>query len=248
MSDVQNSFADIPVSFLSDDAVINDLLYSFIIALLFYVVLCGIASLNVSFWDYVAISRMCTFIRYAIVIEDICLFILLYYTLTLGSPIGEISSVWIITARTSWIFSSIRPVAGLILISFGFVSGMHGGARMICAFGCILQMISDAVSIVATNSYYLQVSNQKIAAPKTQYSLGQMQFYMYRDIVSFSLSVLILLISIHLIVALGLGTNNRYPYYILSGGDNDRCEIMRKQVRLRKSGKEDIESTKINIS
>mmetsp|Transcript_24809 Transcript_24809/g.22530 ORF Transcript_24809/g.22530 Transcript_24809/m.22530 type:complete len:251 (+) Transcript_24809:11-763(+) len=220
--------------------------YSFIVSVGIYVILLFLPAIRSkkSFWDTIAAKKVIFILRIVVSLELLSLIILLIFTIFYGSPLALHYS-WVLSNGVSWLYSYPRPITGIISIGCGLISDMHFGLRYICILGCILQFISDSVSATQVYNYYIQVLSNK--ASGGQYNENSLYAYFIRDILSFGLSFLILLLSIHFLILTGLYGKPLITYSSIHGGDFDRCEVMRTQRKMRKYGEKIVDIEKNDI-
>lgn len=97
--------------------------------------------------------------------------------------------------------------------------------------GCLLEIVCGSISSFQVYDYFKQSTN--LSAPTGLYTSELLYYFYVRDIISFGLSWLLLLNLCYLASILGLYGDQAISYALISGGDIDRNEIMRRQRDIR---------------
>lgn len=220
-----NSLLEI-VTANSPDSILK-LKYSFILSCILFIILSPLYKSRKSWFDAVAANKMITILRIFIFLELFNLLLLLYYTISLGSPLKLHEFTSYGKGNGSFIYGYSRPICGIILISFGTIGDMHAFARILCIIGLIIEIFGDAISAYQIEQYIKQTI--QLSAPTGLYSLIDLNIYYYRDIISFGICTYLLLLKLLFTCTVGIFNPVFIPYQLIVGGDFDRCEVMRKQ-------------------
>lgn len=234
IEDYKNGIANVPYSYKSDNTVLVHLTKSFILASIIFGVIVILFSIKKrSYFNSNSARTIIKFIRIYIGTEIILLFFLLYNKLFYGSPILHIHALsnFGYKINDSYIYGIWRPLAGIFLISFGFVGDMHYIPRLLCILGCLVEVICDSFSSFQIDDIIFQKLNRNY--PTGEYSYNKLLYYYWRDIGSFGLSFCILMLMCYFSVLLGCYGKPMISYQSIEGGDIDRCKTMREQRRIR---------------
>lgn len=210
---------------------IGDLSWSFVIAMSLLFLLAPLYRSKKSFFDHIAARHVLAVLRCFLVAELILNCLLLYMYTYKGEPI-VLHAVTDYGNGTSWIYGAGRPVCGMILVTFGIVGDMHPMARYVCLFGSMLQVATDAISAIQIRDLLSQIYHFHVA--QTNYSSSWLNAYYWRDLVSFGICIYIFCLCAHFSSLAGW-CSPLISYRVISGGDMDRCQVMResREYRLR---------------
>jgi hypothetical protein len=226
-----NGFGTIDVSFNSKVVSLNDIRNSILVGFGIFVFSLPFCRSRKSFFDIIAAKKVLSVVRYVAILEALWLLPLLYCVIDFGSPI-LINPYTAYGNGNSWIYGFGRPCLGIVLIFFGIVAGMHPAPRVMCILGCAQAIIFDSFSAFQIGSYYTQI--QQNSAPQAgKYSKIELLYYYYRDVSSIAISSYLLMMTLFLTLILGC-YQSLIPFRILDGGDLDRCEVMRRQMKVRR--------------
>lgn len=212
-------------------AAIGDLSWSFVAAMVALLLLAPLYRSKKSFFDHIAARHVLAVLRSFLVAELLLNCLLLYMYTYKGEPI-VLHAVTDYGNGTSWIYGAGRPVCGMILITFGLVADMHPLARFVCLFGAMLQVATDAISAIQIRDLLSQIHNFHVA--QTNYSSQWLNAYLWRDLVSFGVCICIFCLCAHFSSIAGWWTP-LIGYRVISGGDMDRCQVMRESREHRLS-------------
>ena len=177
-------------------------------------------------WDAVAASNMIGFMRFFIYIEVLAGLVLLYFAISMGSPL-TLHQYTSYGNGDSWIYGLGRPLFGIFAIGVGSMGDMHPFPRLICLVATLVQIVMDGLSAFQIGELIVQVDT--LSAPTGLYSPFALQIYYYRDIASFGVNVYVLLLNLLFICVVGISNPPFITYQLIAGGDFDRCEVMRHQ-------------------
>ena len=200
----------------------------FVAALIAFVVILAMSRSRKSWWDALAARKVAFTLKATIVAELFVLLPLIYCVVSLGSPIPITSK----DINYHWMYNYGRPVSGIGLLSFGMFGDMHAVARWICIVGCIIQATSDAYSAVQVYHYMEQVDENH--APNGEYSSRTLSWYYWRDIGSFGLCILLLMVCLHLSTIVGWCQPQLISYPAIVGGEGDRTSVFQEQRASRR--------------
>jgi hypothetical protein len=205
---------------------IGDLSITFIISMGILLALSPFYKSKKSFFDALAARKVIFILRILIILEMIMNCILLYMYTYKGEPILSIHALSVYSnENSSWIYGFGRPICGLIFISMGTVSDMHATARLLCMAGCFEQIACDAISAIQIQDLLFQITY--FSVQPTNYSVYWLHVYYYRDIISFGVSLYILMMCVYFTSIVGWYEPQYISYRVVSGGDVDRCQVMR---------------------
>lgn len=214
------------VSATEPEAVLR-LKYAFVLACGAFVLFSPLYRSRKSWFDAIAANRQITVLRVLIALEVLSCLLLLYYSMSLGSPLALHEFTSFGDGKGSWLYGYGRPLAGIFLIGVGMMGDMHPAPRLVCVFGTLLELFGDAFSAYQVQEYIVQTN--ELAAPTGAYSSLDLKIYYFRDIVSFGLCSWILLLKLLFICTAGVCNPPFLSYQVIAGGDFDRCEVMRRQ-------------------
>jgi hypothetical protein len=240
----KNGIANVPNTYTSDNIVLIHLTKSFILASIIFGAIVILFSINIkkrSYFNSNSAKTIIKFIRIYIGTEIILLFFLLYNRIFYGSPILYINAISNFGGKSndSYIYGLWRPLVGLFLISFGLIGDMHYIPRLLCIFGCLIQVIGDSFSSFQIDDLIFQKMHRNY--PTGDYSYNKLLYYYWRDIGSFGLSFCILMLMCYFSILLGWYGKPYISYQNIEGGDIDRSKTMREQRRIRNRSLNDIE-------
>lgn len=205
------------------------LIVSFFLSLSLYVFVILYSLNNNTLTDKNSIRIVIFYLRLSVSIEILTLLFLTIVIATLGNPLSSGNNYsWIISPGVSWIYYYFRPITGVLLIGLGLFANVHLFFRLVTCAGCILEIITDCISANEVYVYYRTVTLN--LAPQLNYSASELFVYVIRDYVSFGLSFLIFMLTLHLSVCILLNPSSvsvamKYSY--------DRNEVMQIQRRKR---------------
>lgn len=181
-----------------------------------------------SWFDAIAANKMISVLRILIFFEVLASLLLLYFSISLGSPLAlhELTSYG--AGNGSWLYGWGRPLTGIFIVGMGTMGDMHPLPRLACLLGVFMGMVGDALSAYQIQDY-IQQTNQLGAPLEGQYSMIALVIYYYRDLVSFGLCVWIMLLNCLFICTVGICNPPFFQYQVIAGGDFDRCEVMRRE-------------------
>mmetsp|Transcript_11216 Transcript_11216/g.10824 ORF Transcript_11216/g.10824 Transcript_11216/m.10824 type:complete len:252 (-) Transcript_11216:1207-1962(-) len=229
MSD--NGFGTIDIAFNSSVVSLNDIRNSVLVGFGIFIFSLPFLRSRKSFFDIIAAKKVLRVVRYAVILEALWLLPLLFCVIEFGSPI-LIDPFTAYGDGNSWIYGFGRPCLGVVLIFFGIVAGMHPAPRIMCILGCAQAIVFDSFSALQVGDYFNQIQ-QHSAPPAGKYSKLELLYYYYRDVSSIAISSYLLMMTLFLSLILGC-YQSLIPYQILDGGDLDRCEVMRRQMQIRR--------------
>jgi hypothetical protein len=206
----------------------------FLLACACFVFLCPFYRSRKSWFDAIAANRQITVLRILITLEVLASLLLLYFSMSLGSPLAlhELTSYG--SGNGSWLYGWGRPLAGIFLVGVGTMGDMHPLPRLACVLGVLMGVVGAALSAYQIQDYIRQ-TNQLGAPLEGQYSELALNIYYYRDLVSFGLCVWILLLNGLFICTVGVCNPPFLRYQVIAGGDFDRCEVMRRERAAEKA-------------
>ena len=108
---------------------------------------------------------------------------------------------------------------------------MHSFSRYFCLLGSFTQGIIDAMSSFIVSNYLIQVKQN--SAPTELYSIQLLNFYYWRDIISFGFCIWIILTCLHLCCIIGFLQPQLISYPQITGGEIDRPNVFQKQRKIR---------------
>ena len=206
----------------------QNLIRCFIAALIAYLVIFALSKSRKSWWDALAARKVAFTLKILVLIEMFVILPLIYCVVSLGSPIPLYSKDY----NYVWIYSYGRPVSGIILISMGLFSDMHALARWFCILGTIIQAGADGYSSVQVYNYLEQVHENN--APNGEYTTETLTRYYWRDVGSFGIFVMLLLMCLHLSNIVGWCHPQWIGYTAIVGGDVDRSSVFHEQRSKRR--------------
>jgi hypothetical protein len=202
--------------------------WSFIAALVGYIIIFAFSRSRKSWWDAIAARKVSFTLKMFLILELFVILPLIYCVISLGSPVPLTSK----DMNYSWVYSFGRPVCGIIMLSLGMFSDMHALARWICIVGTIVQAAGDGYSAVKVYDYLDQVHENN--APNGEYTTETLTWYYWRDVASFALCVLLLLLCLHLSTIVGWCHPQLIFYAHIVGGEVDRTSVFEEQRGLRR--------------
>lgn len=202
-----------------------------------FVLFCPFYRSRKSWFDAIAANKMITILRILISVEVLACLLLLYFSMSLGSPLAlhELTSFG--NGNGSWLYGWGRPLAGIFLIGVGTMGDMHPLPRLTCVLGVFMEMVGDMLSAYQIGDY-IQQTNALGAPLEGQYSKLALVIYYYRDLISFGLCVWIMLLNFLFIITVGVCNPPFFRYQVIAGGDFDRCEVMRRERAAEKAHQE----------
>lgn len=201
---------------------------SFVVALIVFVVLLPFCRSRKSWWDAIAARKVTFVLKVFIVCELFAILPLIYCVVMYGSPITLKSH----ETDYYWTFGYGRPVFGIVMLSLGLFAEMHAVMRWMCKAGCVAQATFDFLSAFLVYDYIHQVNHYN--ASTGSYSLQLLNYYFWRDVGSFGLSVLILLLALHLSNIVGLCQPQLISFQAIVGGDFDRLAVLNREREKRR--------------
>ena len=214
----------LPEALSSYQITLVDLKFSFIVGLAVFLIFSPLYGSRKSFFDAIAARNVVTFARFFVFAEILLLLILFYFYFEHGSPLKL--HQWLGYGNgDSWLYTYGRPTGGLVFISMGMLAEVHPLNRILCIIGCCGQMFGDALSAYQVNDYINQVASNH--APNNNYTRNEMLAYYWRDIVSFGVCTMLLLLVGLLTVILGCCEPQLIHPSLVSGNDLDRYAAMR---------------------
>lgn len=226
MSSETNFIKEINPAVESEITSVRDLKYAILLAFGCFVILFPFYRSRKSMWDAVAASNIIGFLRIFIYIEVLAGLLLLYFTISMGSPL-TLHQFTSYGNGDSWIYGYGRPLFGIFTIGVGSMGDMHPLPRIVCLLGTLVQIVMDGLSAFQVGELITQAD--KLSAPTGLYSPVALQIYYYRDISSCGVNVYILLLNLLFICVVGIANPPFITYQLIAGGDFDRCEVMRHQ-------------------
>lgn len=231
MVSISDYFLAIPTALQSSYSIITYLKWSFVGGIGIFVLSLPLLRGRTSFFDVAAARKALKYLRCIIILEIVCLCILSYFYITYGNTIQRHAALSYGNGD-SWIYGYGRPSAGIILLCFGFFSDMHPGTRYFCILGCIVEACGDAISAYQVFDYIRQMHHE--SAPSNGLSTLAWNVYLWRDIVSFGLCILILFVVSYLSCILGFCHPQLIHPSVISGDDFDRYGVMHRLRNERK--------------
>lgn len=204
------------------------LIQGFLIIIVVYFLSLTCLRSHKSWFDAVAARRVSYLLKTLVLFALFIQLPLLYCYIIYGSPItlSEKDETYYMT------FGWLRPVGVIVLLCFGLFAEMHAGPRYICLVGAIVGFFFDAVSAVRVHLYYQQVIDHD--APTGLYTETLLQYYFYRDMLSFCLAMYITLMTLHLFAVVGWCQPPIINYQSIVGGEVDRITIFQQQRQIRR--------------
>lgn len=233
MASVKEDLIAIPIAFLTSYSPIFYLKISFFVASLLYLLCFPFNGSKKSFWDVISARKIIRITRWLVLLECLILLPLIYFKVYLGQPL-ELNAVWkyVSNSNESWVYGYVRPISCILLIGCGGLGDLHIALRLFCLLGCFQEIMCGTISTYQVYDYYIQAKFR--GAPIGNYTLDLLQFYFIRDAVSAGVCLLILLFTLQFCFIVGWKNPQIIPYALISGGDLDRCEVMRQQRELKK--------------
>lgn len=218
--------------FLQDNPQIpfTHLQIGFLGCLILFCLTTAISASKKSFFDAVTARNITRLLRLYITLEYALNIFLLVMVVNFGAPIPA-PSQWTsynIGNGESWTYGYGRPLCGLLFIGLGGVGDMHPLARYICLLASIAQLTCDSFSAYQVHAYMDQVNHHD--APLYNYNIDLMKSYYWRDIISFSLCMSIVVNMLYLIIITGFFNPPLVSYQKIDGQDLDRVSMMHKQA------------------
>jgi hypothetical protein len=168
--------------------------------------------------------------RYLVVIEAVLNLILLVCTIKYGSPVN-VNQFASIGKRTSWTYGYGRPLCGLsVTTPSGLIAAAHPWLRIICISSAFVQLTFDSFSAFQVGHLLDQVSSSE--APTGLYSQESLNLYYWRDLISVSISFMIVLLGCLLSTVAGW-VEPDVRYSKVEGSELDRTQVMRSALRHR---------------
>lgn len=226
-----NALESIPVGVGSSYVPVYSARYSFIAGIGAFVVIFFSCRVNGSNWGVGSARKALSALRTLIFLELICLAILLYFYVAIGTPISYHSALKFANGQ-NWIYGYPRPVAGILFISCGMFADMHPVMRHLSFLGAIVQVLGDTISSFQIYDYKNQVARQN--APSHGYSLHSLTVYFWRDLVSIGLCTTIVFLLVYLVAMLGFTLPQLIHPSAISGDFYDRFDVMHRGRSKRK--------------
>ena len=208
----------------------NSILFAFLIFFLFASIICRS---NTSMFDHIAARKVARVILFVTAVEICWMSPLIYCVSNLGSPITIDAFTSYGKNGQTWLYGYGRPCMGISFMAFGVAASMHPTPRIVCMIGCIMEIIFDSLSAFQVRNYCDTMVTFAAPAPPN-YTRQLLLYYYWRDVTSIAVAMVLLLMTIHLTILVGCCHPPMIPYRMLEGGDLDRCEIMRQNLRIRR--------------
>ena len=207
----------------------GQLVKAFEFSLVVFVVILIITKSKKSWFDAMTARSLTYCIKFLCILEYFLLFVLIYFCISLKRPLTHTSR----DINYYWTFSYARPFCGLITFSMGFFAEMHAIPRWVCSVGCLIQAIADAFSATMVHEYIQQI-NSHDAPLRGSYTPTLYKWYLYRDLFSFAISILVWFTVTHLSSIVGCCAPQTISYKSIAGGDLDRNSVLNREREKRK--------------
>jgi len=180
-------------------------------------------------------------VKAAVMLQTVVSIILLYFILTLGSPWPSANASSPIPLmqlpatnnRGDWLFSFWRPLSVLLTQSAAVSVTSSSVPKFICLIGCCWDIAQNLVSMVQIDSYLTQMNQH--GAPLTRYNKENLQSLYWRDVISISISTLLLFQVLQLFIIQGCEVVAA-DYQRLSGNLQDRVGTVNRNRHQRLHG------------